>query len=73
MEEVEASMLAAAIRLSLQEAGGSGPAAQPQQLGPTGPASLKTVCDASAPHIHTPPAGCAHASVHMVLWSGSCP
>ena len=53
MEEVEASMLAAAIRLSLQEAGGSGPAAQPQQLGPTGPASLKMVRRICTAHPHT--------------------
>lgn len=48
VEEVEASMVAAAIRLSLQEAGSSSPAAQPQQLGPTGPASLKMVRDTPA-------------------------
>jgi hypothetical protein len=54
VEEVEASMVAAAIRLSLQEAGSSSPTAQPQQLGQpqlrekTGPASLKMVRDTPA-------------------------
>jgi hypothetical protein len=48
VEEVEASMVAAAIRLSLQEAGSSSPAAQPHQLGPTGPASRLSLQEAGS-------------------------
>jgi hypothetical protein len=73
VEEVEASMVAAAIRLSLQEADGSSPAAQPKPLGPTAPASLKMVPSAASHECHI----CAswqdaHVPVVQILLLSKC-